>query len=217
MVQILTSPPIARPITTPVLGDVVHDLTPDGQKVMFWENGNHAVGIAVPTNLWDGGCTFKAKLYGTSSLTSLNRIFNCGEYILSLTQESAGTWKIQLTADFDTTNGIWITNTRPFVEDVINDLEVIYDSGDTANDPVIKVNGSTIAITELSTPVGSASANGTEFIIGNNTAPSGIRPFAGYIWDVSLKNTYYGGNGVESRNWNGATVYNNPSARYILP
>lgn len=62
--------------------------------------------------------------------------------------------KIGYATHFSTTDGIWVATNNVLTNGAMHHIAVTYDGALTTNDPTIYVNGSSIAITETSTPVG---------------------------------------------------------------
>ena len=82
---------------------------------------------------------------------------------------------------FSTTDGRWTTPTDSIVPDTRYHIYITHDNSNTANNAVMYINGSSVAVTESSTPDGSASSDAAiDAIIGNR--PDGVRPW-NYIID----------------------------------
>lgn len=73
--------------------------------------------------------------------------------------------KIYWGAHFSTTNGLWATNSA-LSTGVLYQISITYDGGATTNDPIIYINGVSVAITETLTPVGTYSTGaGADYYI----------------------------------------------------
>lgn len=78
-----------------------------------------------------------------------------------------GSGDIQLTAHFSTTNGIWLTTNTQFGVGVNVHGLITYDASNTTNDPIIYINGSPVAITETTAPVGGHVVTSVTMLVGN--------------------------------------------------
>ena len=88
---------------------------------------------------------------------------------------------------FSTTLGEWRGPSGMISSGVWTHMVVTYDNGATTNDPILYKNGVSQAITEISTPVGTASADAAgTMMIGNRAA--GDRTFDGGIAEVAVWN-----------------------------
>lgn len=87
--------------------------------------------------------------------------------------------RITILQEFSTTRGQW--NTTNEIDYLAADTDYVisirYDYSDVANDPVLVINGKTIPLTEVSTPVGTASTNNDNYVLYNRGA--GDRPLFG--------------------------------------
>jgi len=85
-----------------------------------------------------------------------------------------GTTNLRIEAGFDTQHGSW---TFPCGTGAWNHVAVTYDNSSTSNDPVAYVNGSSVSVTEINTPSGSASSDAANSLyLGGNGS-------GGYTWD----------------------------------
>jgi len=103
---------------------------------------------------------------------SAGRLFSQsgGNCFLQFTPGNSGFLKVDLTRSFSTTSGSWGTSSTTALQlGTTAIVGVSYDSSNVANDPEIYVNSLTpLAITETSTPVGTASL-ATTITIGNSS------------------------------------------------
>jgi len=67
-----------------------------------------------------------------------------------------------------TTDGIWQTTAREVQQSKWNYVTITYNKDSTSNDPIIYVDGSAVAITEVSTPVAMGSDATPTLCLGNN-------------------------------------------------
>lgn len=109
--------------------------------------------------------------------------------VLSTTDESAGDCKIEFTQAFSTTNGVWALTNRDIALGETSIIGMTYNSAATTNNPSVYVNSATAkAVTESSTPVGTASSDASDgFFFGNNGA--GTRGYDGIQGEQLLTKT----------------------------
>lgn len=92
-------------------------------------------------------------------------------WLLYVTDSSGGFCKLEFQKRFSTTNGLWTTSTRPIELTKWHHVVVTYSSAATTNDPIFYVNGAPVAISETTTPVGSASSDASNpLVIGNRNS-----------------------------------------------
>lgn len=135
-------------------------------------------------NIFDGG----GAVFGAVRLDAITSAF--GAYIMAggsnaWTLRGISDSTIRFTADFDTTDGIWqagddsIELGTPFI------FGLTYDADSAANNPLLWVNGASVAFVEDTTPVGTrVSGAGSAKTIGN--AAFGSRQFDGPIGTLAL-------------------------------
>jgi len=110
-----------------------------------------------------------------------------------LLSESDVTGKPVYAQQFSGANGQWRT-TNDEMSARLNQwvmITVTYDASSASNDPLIYINGSSVAVTEIETPTGSMSDDtGNEFVLGNEGFPDGgyAYNFIGKIKDVRIYN-----------------------------
>lgn len=75
------------------------------------------------------------------------------EYNLIFTNSATAT-KLSFLAHFSTTNGVWTTTNSVLTAGAWNKIAIVYNGGATTNDPVIYINGTSVAVTENTTPAG---------------------------------------------------------------
>lgn len=77
--------------------------------------------------------------------------------------------KISFSAHFSTTNGLWQTTNNVLTSNNEYRICVTYDGGNVANNPLIYMNGVSVAVTRVTAPVGTY-RNGTsaDIYVGNN-------------------------------------------------
>ena len=100
--------------------------------------------------------------------------------------------KLVFSDPFSTSGGVWIqTNANTFASGSWHHVVVTYNRSNTANDPIIYIDASVQALTEFTTPVGTAmDETGGEFQIGNtkNSAGVYVAAFDGKIFDPRIYN-----------------------------
>ena len=118
-----------------------------------------------------------------SGVTALPRIATKeGEWSIYVN----GDYKVTFQHFFSDTAGQWSTtsaNTLPANQWA--KVKIVYDSGNVANDPTITINGVSLAVTEESTPVGTASTSTDPLRIGDYISGT-IRPWEGYLAEVKI-------------------------------
>jgi len=95
---------------------------------------------------------------------------------------------LKYSRSFSTTAGQWTIVTPS--EDVWHDILIVYDDSNVANNPVIYIDGSSVTVTEISTPVGTADTDAEAYVVGNRGV-DGLRNWAGQLaewatWDGLL-------------------------------
>lgn len=93
---------------------------------------------------------------------------------------------LQFEATRWTTDGGWATAASAITMNGWNHVVITYDYSSTANDPVFYVNGSVVSGSETATPAGTASAETSNLVIGDNGGQ--IRVFDGFIDEFRVYN-----------------------------
>lgn len=83
------------------------------------------------------------------------------------------TGKILYIPGFSTTNGVWITTSAGLTGGAWNHVAVTYNGSATTNDPIIYINGASVAITESTTPVGTFKSGTASNLYMGTSAPGG--------------------------------------------
>jgi len=105
-------------------------------------------------------------------------------WFLSVQSQSNEAANIVFTYRFTGTDGIWAGAAQATIGEW-NHLVLTYDSDAVGNDPIMYVNGSSVTVTEASTPVGTREPDASNDLrVGNNSA--GNRTFDGIIDEVRL-------------------------------
>ncbi len=103
--------------------------------------------------------------------------------------ESGGFVKLKYLHEFSGTDGIWETTTASVPINQWICIVLSYDGSNVANDPIIYLNGNSLALTETSTPIGTITPTNTDWYIGNSSI--GSRTFDGQfnafsLYDITL-------------------------------
>lgn len=195
-----TSPTVIAPVTNPgdkrwilqgisVGGDVdfngyystgqqnIPDLAAKGSAYSFDGVSGE---VLVPANvsmadIFDGGGSVVYLAYPFSDgESSAGRLYdkaqgNTGSALFLQNDDGSDT-QIKFFATFSSDNGSWLTTNRVLPLFQWSWVIVTYDSDSVANDPIIYVNGKSVAITEDVTPVGTrVSDAATDLYIGNRS------------------------------------------------
>lgn len=118
------------------------------------------------TNLFDGtgNLEIKFKIDTTSNFTLLEKTT---EWSLAIASDSTGDYKIIITHDFSTTDGVWEIISADLVDDSFVTLSIQYDNSDVSNDPIVNVNGTSVVPNETSTPVGTATSGLSKMVLND--------------------------------------------------
>jgi hypothetical protein len=114
---------------------------------------------------------------------------NKGFELACFDPSSTGT-KLKFTVQFDNTDGVWTTpECLTFGE--IHVVEVDYNNSSVSNNPTIEIDGSSVTITEATTPVGTrVSDSGEVLCFGGDSAVGSVMD--GKIYEVGV----YGASGI---------------------
>jgi len=111
------------------------------------------------------------------------RIFESGGWKLFVLGESGG--NVQVRFDHNSgTNGEWVGPAASMTVGVWNHLALTYNGASIENDPVLYVNGQSLAVTESTKPVAPINADNADKILGSNSA--GDRTFHGNICNAGV-------------------------------
>jgi len=124
-------------------------------------------------NIWDAKGAVRVRFKpATGSATNDVILRKRDGWHLVLRSVSGSTAKVRINVDFSTTDGVWETTNSDITLDAWNDILVNYDADSTSVNPEIYINGTSVAVSEISTPDGtrvSDSAN-TLYFGSNNGA-----------------------------------------------
>ncbi len=122
--------------------------------------------------------TYIAAVYvtGANSSGSLGRIFDkrtaavaTQVEVLFADQNTAATNNFNFARVHSTSQGAWSTPIGSVAPNTLQIVHVVYDSGSTANDPAIYINGGAQVVTEITAPVGTPTNNAAQYVWGNRT------------------------------------------------
>ncbi len=106
-------------------------------------------------------------------------------FLMRFDDPSGGFCRLRFGAPFDGgTNGDWRTTNRVVRLTEVFHWAVTYDGGDTANDPIIYINGVAVDVTEIATPTGTIRAETGNLYVGNATGLN--RAMDGYSDEVRV-------------------------------
>lgn len=122
--------------------------------------------------------TYIAAVYvtGANSSGSLGRIFDkrtaavaTQVEVLFADQNTAATNNFNFARLHSVSQGAWSTPIGAVAPNTLQIVHVVYDSGSTANDPAIYINGGAQVVTEITAPVGTPTNNAAAYVWGNRT------------------------------------------------
>ncbi len=108
-------------------------------------------------------------------------------WAIFVSNESGGQCKLNFLQRFSATVGQWQTTNAVIILNQEQTVKIRYKNNNVTSNPEIEVDGSVVAITETSTPVGSAVSDvGVDLYIGDS--PNANRSFDGHIKDILFCN-----------------------------
>jgi hypothetical protein len=144
-------------------------------------------------NIWDGGGTVGGWIYVRSDGEGnvgrvLDKNLATVGWLLNVKTESAGFVEIDFKVYFDgAADGNWDTTTAIVPINTWVHIVVTYNADAVGNDPIFYLDGSTTAIAEVTTPIGTRDTDATNnLILGNNS--SGSATFDGLLDDLFIVN-----------------------------
>lgn len=143
-----------------------------GTKYIKWTAPAGVVGLTVKSVvIWlipdDFGAAYDLFLISDGTGTDTDELFDIPTQIT--------TGKFGLVAHFSTTNGIWLTTSATLTAGAVNHIVITYDGSATINDPIIYLNGASVAITEVSTPAGTyRTGTNTDVYIGSTASGANL-------------------------------------------
>jgi len=160
-----------------------------GKQAGLFDSADSMVAVANNSDLqglFDGGATVSAMVRADSDGEGDNGkiIYKLDDYVLAVVNEAAGVMDVRFTQYHSTTNGRWITTAEELDVGSFVHIVVTYNSSSVDNDPTMYIQGNNVALTEASTPVGTADNSTNNLIIGNSSASD--RTFDGLIGQVKV-------------------------------
>ena len=104
-------------------------------------------------------------------------------YMAFIGSESGSACKLYFYHDWST-DGNWATTSTSITLGEWNHVAITYNGSSDSNDPVIYVNGKSVALSETQSPAGSIDSDDADKVIGNTSAED--RTFDGYICNVGM-------------------------------
>ena len=179
-----------------------------GNASRSFDGTNDSVIVAPATsidNVFDGGATIaawiKATSVGTQPRIMEKRTNSAGSsgWLLLLDDVSGGLCDLYFRQDFSGTDYIVETTSREVNIGSWVHVSVVYDSSSTTNNATFYVNGSSVGVTETSSPTGSRSNDSLKnFAIGDIDPDYTVvrRAFDGNIADVRIYNADIGASAI---------------------
>lgn len=146
------------------------EMDASGTKNIQWATpGSSIVGLIQKTILiWLNPDDFGAAY-------DLFMISGTGSNELNIVPTQITTGKFGFVAHFTTTNGIWLTTSATLTAGAMNHIAITYDGSLTTNDPVLYLNGASVAVTESTTPAGTyKSGTSSDVYLGSTTSGANL-------------------------------------------
>ena len=137
-------------------------------------------------SLFATGGTLSGWINTKSVGETAGRIANKG-FLFYVHITSGSTCKLGFNIPFSTTDGAWTTTNHDINFDEWQHIAITYDGSSTSSNPIIYINGISVAVTEATTPVGSISDDTADLYIGNRSATD--RSFNGSMSSIALHST----------------------------
>ncbi|MBU4480668.1 LamG domain-containing protein, partial [Patescibacteria group bacterium] len=142
-------------------------------------------------NIFDSGGTFEAWIYPASDGGgSVGRVIDKTDgtgtegWMVYVTDDNGSNAKLGFQQMFASYSA-WETTSRVLTLGVWNHIVVVYNNSSLTNNPIVYINGSSIALTKSGSPSGSRGSDaGNNFYLGNRS--DGARAFDGQIDDVKI-------------------------------
>ena len=168
----------------------------DKGKAVFFDGSSGKINCgagATIADAFDGGGSFVAWIRPRSDgLGDYGRIGDKADWNIFVKAEASGKCDLQLSYNFDNTDGQWDTTATEITLNKWNHIIIVYNNSDVANNPTFYINGVALTVgnglTEVATPIGTRVSESTDTLyIGDET--TGSRTFDGEITDVQLYNS----------------------------
>lgn len=132
------------------------------------------------------------------------------ESSFKIKDDGAGNERLNWFQGFDGNDGSWDTPDGSIVAGTQYHVAITYNNSAVGNDPIIYIDGVAQTLTEVTTPIGNAITNASNYILGNRGA--GDRPMNGILDEFHMYN------GILTSDWVNTEVNNqdNPGTFYSL-
>ncbi|BAQ85334.1 hypothetical protein [uncultured Mediterranean phage uvMED] len=137
-------------------------------------------------NLFATGGTFTAWVNVGSAGEVSGRVAEKG-FIIYTSTTSGSTCKLSIEAPFSTTNGHWTTTNHEINFGEWQHIAITYDGSSASNEAIMYFNGSSVAVTNDISPVGTISADTADLYIGNRSDTA--RSYNGSMSSFALYST----------------------------
>ncbi len=153
-------------------------------------------------NIFDSGGSVEIYIYISSDgENSQGIIIGKGVWYLRTVGQAASKVKLEFIHEWSGNDGTWITTATEVDLDTWTHIVLTYDSGSTANNPILYVAGSSVTLTESVTPTNTRDTDvGSDLVIGNRAADD--RTLDGKLAEARLHTRIIGATEA-SNNYNG--------------
>ena len=105
---------------------------------------------------------------GTSEIVflTMTQAGGGGRYIVRAGAPASSGFRLEFVPSFSTTNGLWLTG--DVAVNTWTHFAITYNRSLTTNDPIVYVNGTSVSLTESTTPVGTGNTGGDTVRMGEN-------------------------------------------------
>lgn len=122
---------------------------------------NEYIRFTSPTNALGHTSKTYAMRSGALTRTPFFQYYASGDTIKKRLTHLAN-MQIEFTANFTTTNGVWVTNSVGISSNII----ITYNGGSASNNPIIYVDGVSVTVTKTTSPVGTYVVPATRIDLG---------------------------------------------------
>ena len=140
-------------------------------------------------NIWDGGAATECWVDADSDgEMDAGDIFEKSAWFWHVDGEAVGKVRLRMSVAFDgASGGNWRSTTTQLTIGIPHHCLVTYDSDNVANNPLFYVDGVSVAVTEVTTPVGTRVSDGaSNLFLGNRS--DGARTFDGTLYLARMYN-----------------------------
>ncbi len=162
-------------------------------KKMLFDGSNDYVNCSSDAsidNIFSGGGTFSCWISPeTDGGQNIGTIIGKGTMSIRIEEDDSIGTKLVLNKAFSGDNGTWSTADDVVLTNKLNHIVVTYNSLSASNNPVIYVNGISLAVTEDNAPTSNASTDASSDLFIGNVDGTTNRFFDGIIDEVSMFKT----------------------------